>query len=209
MRSQGLAIKPPPRRLLRMSREKGSKIPIGSSIFDEKDMLDDAKTIVETGKKMFSETIDPVKLRASIRDLQANPYLMKFFDDGTGDGTAPMIEALQNYNLYTTALAGQSDVGGMIAAGELANKTSEGIFSAKVILETGLSILKHDIVARLLSKRFKLLVRSCGIETPKYQSFEYKLNPNVASGTVSTITSPCVNGSFGFDTFHPFLSILN
>jgi hypothetical protein len=43
-------------------------------------------------------------------------------------GTAPMIEALQNYNLYTTALAGQSDVGGMIAAGELANKTSEGIF---------------------------------------------------------------------------------
>ena len=118
-----------------------------------KDMLDESKTIVETGKKMFSETIDPRILRQQIRKLQANPYLMKFFDDGTGDGSAPMIEALQNYNLYTTALAGQSDVGGMIAAGELANKTSEGIFRPVVLLETGLSILKHDIVARLLSKK--------------------------------------------------------
>jgi len=160
-----------------------------------KDMLDDAKTIVETGKKMFSETIDPVKLRASIRDLQANPYLMKFFDDGTGDGTAPMIEALQNYNLYTTALAGQSDVGGMIAAGELANKTSEGIFSAKVILETGLSILKHDIVARLLSKR----ISSSYLSKLDVENAISKENLQLINASISEVAKEVIGTSQGYN----------
>ena len=160
-----------------------------------KDMLDDAKTIVETGKKMFSETIDPVKLRASIRDLQANPYLMKFFDDGTGDGTAPMIEALQNYNLYTTALAGQSDVGGMIAAGELANKTSEGIFSPKVILETGLSILKHDIVARLLSKR----ISSSYLSKLDVENAISKENLQLINASISEVAKEVIGTSQGYN----------
>ena len=55
----------------------------------------------------------------------------------------------------------------------------------------------------------RLLDNNWGIETPKYQLSEYKLNPNIASGSVSTITSPWVKGSFGLATFQPFLSILN
>ena len=160
-----------------------------------KDMLDDAKTIVETGKKMFSETINPVKLRASIRDLQANPYLMKFFDDGTGEGTAPMIEALQNYNLYTTALAGQSDVGGMIAAGELANKTSEGIFSGKVILETGLSILKHDIVARLLSKK----ISSSYLSKLDVENAISKENLQLINASISEVAKELIGTTQGYN----------
>ena len=160
-----------------------------------KDMLDQSKTIVETGKKMFSETIDPRILRQQIRELQANPYLMKFFDDGTGDGTAPMIEALQNYNLYTTALAGQSDVGGMIAAGELANKTSEGIFSAKVILETGLSILKHDIVARLLSKK----ISSSYLSKLDIENAISKENLQLINASISEVAKEVIGTSQGYN----------
>jgi hypothetical protein len=160
-----------------------------------KDMLDQSKTIVETGKKMFSETIDPRILRQQIRELQANPYLMKFFDDGTGDGTAPMIEALQNYNLYTTALAGQSDVGGMIAAGELANKTSEGIFSGKVILETGLSILKHDIVARLLSKR----ISSSYLSKLDIENAISKENLQLINASISEVAKEVIGTSQGYN----------
>jgi hypothetical protein len=160
-----------------------------------KDMLDQSKTIVETGKKMFSETIDPRILRQQIRELQANPYLMKFFDDGTGDGTAPMIEALQNYNLYTTALAGQSDVGGMIAAGELANKTSEGIFSGKVILETGLSILKHDIVARLLSKK----ISSSYLSKLDIENAISKENLQLINASISEVAKEVIGTSQGYN----------
>jgi len=140
-----------------------------------KGILDRAKKPVEKGSQMFKDTLDPTMLKNGIRELQANPYLIRFFDDGVerlliantdeiakkynvniGDEIRlppPMIEALQNYNLYATALGGQSDVGGMIAAGELANKTTQGMFNPKVLLETGLSILKHNIVAKMLSKK--------------------------------------------------------
>ena len=160
-----------------------------------KDMLDESKTIVETGKKMFSETIDPRILRQQIRKLQANPYLMKFFDDGTGDGSAPMIEALQNYNLYTTALAGQSDVGGMIAAGELANKTSEGIFRPVVLIETGLSILKHDIVARLLSKK----ISSSYLSKLDVENVLSKENLQLINASISEVAKEIIGTTQGYN----------
>ena len=121
-----------------------------------KEMLDKSKTQVEKGSKMLSDTLNPRLFRQEIRKLQSNPYLMKFFDDGMKrpEGKLPpLIEALQNYNLYTTALAGQSDVGGMIAAGALANKTTDSIFRPKQMLNIGFTLLKHEIIARLLSKK--------------------------------------------------------
>ena len=121
-----------------------------------KGMLDKAQKIVDKGPKMFSDTLDPRILKKEIDKLQKNDYLMKFFDDPAAIAagkTSPMIEALQNYNLYTTALAGQSDVGGMIAAGEMAKKASEGIFNAKELAQIGYSLLKHDLMSRILSNK--------------------------------------------------------
>ena len=106
-------------------------------------MLQRSQEIVEkAGKKAFSDTLDPRALRNEIRALQQNEYLMKFFDE-------KQIEDLQNFNLYTTALAGGNDVGGMIAAGaevaEFVDKFNVG--------KLAFSLLKYDIVSRLLSKK--------------------------------------------------------
>ena len=160
-----------------------------------KDMLDQSRWVIESGKKMFKESINPVKLRAAIRELQANDYLMKFFDDGTGEGVAPMIQALQNYNLYTTALAGQSDVGGMIAAGELANKTTEGIFDAVTLMQTGLSILKHDIIARLLSKK----ISSSYLSKLDVDNALSKENLRLINGSISELAKELIGTSMGYN----------
>jgi len=106
-------------------------------------MLQRSQKIVEkAGKDAFSDTLDPRALRNEIRALQQNEYLMKFFDE-------KQIEDLQNFNLYTTALAGGNDVGGMIAAGaevaEFVDKFNVG--------KLAFSLLKYDIVSRLLSKK--------------------------------------------------------
>ena len=106
-------------------------------------MLQRSQEIVEkAGKKAFSDTLNPRTLRNEIRALQQNEYLMKFFDE-------KQIEDLQNFNLYTTALAGGNDVGGMIAAGaevaEFVDKFNVG--------KLAFSLLKYDIVSRLLSKK--------------------------------------------------------
>jgi len=106
-------------------------------------MLQKAQTIVDkAGKNAFSDTIDPKILRNEIRQLQQNPYLMKFFDE-------KQIEDLQNFNLYTTAVAGGNDVGGMIAAGA---EVAEFVDKFNVT-KLAFSLFKYDIVSRLLSKK--------------------------------------------------------
>jgi hypothetical protein len=87
-----------------------------------------------------------VCLKEEIRKLQANPYLMKFFDP-------EQIKALSNYNLYTTALSGGSDVGAILAAGADANKLTEGMFNPQTWWQTGFTILKHDLIAQILSRK--------------------------------------------------------
>ena len=121
---------------------------IVSSIREQiiKNMLKNSSTIVEKGKKALQNTIDPKILRQEIRQIQNSPWLMKFFDED-------MITSLQNYNLYTTALAGQSDVGGMIAAGALSNKATDSIFKPVEMAKIGFTLLKHEIVARLLRNK--------------------------------------------------------
>ena len=111
-------------------------------------MIDTSRTIA----KDFSNTMDPKILRNEIRKLQANPNLMKFFDDPTATAagkTPPMIEALQNFNLYTTALAGGDDVGGMIAAGA---EVAEFVDKWNVP-KLAFSLIKYDLISRLLSKK--------------------------------------------------------
>ena len=106
-------------------------------------LLDKARTIAtKAGKKTFSDTLDPKILRNEIRQLQRNEYLMKFFDED-------QIKALQNYNLYTTALAGGDDVGGMLVAGAEVAEFVDKWNVAKL----GMSLIKYNLIARLLSKK--------------------------------------------------------
>ena len=195
-----------------------------------KDMLDQAKMTVAEGKKMFTETLDPKILKAQIKELQKNPYLMKFFDDGVKrtkivdtaelakryqidlggmsfddfvakngmpevELAAPMIEALQNYNLYTTALAGQSDMGGMLAAAELAHKTTEGIYKPNVILQLGLSLIKHDIVSRLLSKK----ATSAMLKKLDSEKVMSKENLQLVNLAISEIAKELIGTSQGYN----------
>ena len=101
-------------------------------------MIDTSRTVA----KDFSNTMDPKILRNEIRKLQANPYLMKFFDE-------TMIKDLQNFNIYTTALAGGNDVGGMIAAGA---EVAEFVDKWNVP-KLAFSLFKYELIARLLSKK--------------------------------------------------------
>ena len=67
---------------------------------------------------------------------------MKFFDE-------TMIKDLQNFNIYTTALAGGDDVGGMIAAGA---EVAEFVDKWNVP-KLAFSLIKYDLISRLLSKK--------------------------------------------------------
>jgi len=111
-----------------------------------KKMLDKSMREVTKGKEMGQMTLNPGVLKEEIRQLQANSYLMKFFDKD-------QIKALSNYNLYTTALSGGSDVGAVLAAGADANKLTEGMFNPQTWFQTGFTIFKHDLIAQILSRK--------------------------------------------------------
>ena len=111
-----------------------------------KKMLDKSMREITKGKEMGQMALSPGVLKEEIRLLQANPYLMKFFDP-------EQIKALSNYNLYTTALSGGSDVGAILAAGADANKLTEGMFNPQTWFQTGFTIFKHDLIAQLLSRK--------------------------------------------------------
>ena len=111
-----------------------------------KKMLDKSMREITKGKEMGQMSLSPGVLKEEIRKLQANSYLMKFFDE-------EQIKALSNYNLYTTALSGGSDVGAILAAGADANKLTEGMFKPQTWWQTGFTIFKHDLIAQILSRK--------------------------------------------------------
>ena len=108
-----------------------------------KDILQKStKTNEKISKKQFTEVIDTRELKKEIRNLQSNENLMKIFDP-------IQVQALQNYNLYATALSGSVDVGDSLIAGAAAAKFVDKF----AIYDTGLSILKYNLVSRLLSNK--------------------------------------------------------
>ena len=111
-----------------------------------KKMLDRSMREITKGKEMGQMALSPGVLKEEIRKLGENSYLMKFFDP-------EQIKALSNYNLYTTALSGGSDVGAILAAGADANKLTEGMFNPQTWLQTGFTIFKHDLIAQILSRK--------------------------------------------------------
>ena len=111
------------------------------------------------GKEFLSETLDPKILTGKIRDILANQNLIKVF----GGPESDMIKGLKNYNLYTTALAGGSDTGNSIAAGGQA----AGFVNKFSIVDTGFTLLKYDLVSRLLSTNAtSKFLKNLDIENP-------------------------------------------
>jgi len=111
------------------------------------------------GKEFLSETLDPNILTGKIRDILANDNLIKVF----GGPESDMIKGLKNYNLYTTALAGGSDTGNSIAAGGQA----AGFVNKFSIVDTGFTLLKYDLVSRLLSTNAtSKFLKNLDIENP-------------------------------------------
>ena len=111
-----------------------------------KKMLDDSMMEVTKGKGLGTMRLSPKILKEKIRELGENSNLMKFFNE-------EQMKALSNYNLYTTALSGGSDVGAILAAGAEAQKLTDGMFSPQIWLQTGFTIFKHDLVAQILARK--------------------------------------------------------
>ena len=92
------------------------------------------------GKKMLQEVLDVQKFADNIKKLREDENLVKFFN---GD----QLEALTAYEQYSRAVGGNLGVGGELAKAE---QTSQLVQKFNV-LDTGLTILKYDILAKLLS----------------------------------------------------------
>ena len=97
------------------------------------------------GKEFLTDTLDTRKLRAEINNLLKNDNLMKFFQDPDN----VYVDALKNFQLYSTALTGASDTGNSIVAG---GKAADFINSFDV-LNLGFTLLKNKVVSKLLSSK--------------------------------------------------------
>ena len=92
------------------------------------------------GKKMLQEVLDVQKFADNIKKLREDENLVKFFN---GD----QLEALTSYEQYSRAVGGNLGVGGELAKAE---QTSQLVQKFNV-LDTGLTILKYNVLARILS----------------------------------------------------------
>lgn len=92
------------------------------------------------GKKMLQEVLDVQKFADNIKKLREDENLVKFFN---GD----QLEALTAYEQYSRAVGGNLGVGGELAKAE---QTSQLVQKFNV-LDTGLTILKYQILAKILS----------------------------------------------------------
>ena len=92
------------------------------------------------GKKMLQEVLDVQKFADNIKKLREDENLVKFFN---GD----QLEALTAYEQYSRAVGGNLGVGGELAKAE---QTSQLVQKFNLI-DTGLTILKYDLLAKLLS----------------------------------------------------------
>ena len=92
------------------------------------------------GKKMLQEVLDVQKFADNIKKLREDENLVKFFN---GD----QLEALTAYEQYSRAVGGNLGVGGELAKAE---QTSQLVQKFNV-LDTGLTILKYDILSKVLS----------------------------------------------------------
>ena len=106
-----------------------------------KDIFKKSSKIEEKGgEKLFQEVLDVKKFADNIKKLRENENLKEFFTDD-------QIQALLTYEQYSRAVGGNLGVGGELAKAE---QTAQLVQKFNVI-DTGLTILKYDLLARILS----------------------------------------------------------
>ena len=106
-----------------------------------KDLFQKSFKIDETvGTKQLQEVLDSKKFADNIMALRKDENLVKFFN---GD----QLEALKAYEQYSRAVGSNLGVGGELAKAE---QTSQLVQKFNV-LNTGLTILKYHVLAKLLS----------------------------------------------------------
>jgi hypothetical protein len=106
-----------------------------------KDLFKKSFKIDETvGTKQLQEVLDSKKFAENIMALRKDENLVKFFN---GD----QLEALKAYEQYSRAVGKNMGVGGELAKAE---QTSQLVQKFNV-LDTGLTILKYHVLAKLLS----------------------------------------------------------
>jgi hypothetical protein len=107
-----------------------------------KDLFQKSFKIDETvGTKQLQEVLDSRKFADNIMALRKDENLVKFFN---GD----QLEALKAYEQYSRAVGSNLGVGGELAKAE---QTSQLVQKFNV-LNTGLTILKYDLLAKILSR---------------------------------------------------------
>jgi len=133
-----------------VSKELDEMIRIGGDDFVESVRAGIIENIMTTSIKAAKEgkigkTLDIGILQKQIEDLQNNDYLLKFFSE----------QDLQNFSdigLYVSRLGEAGDVGGPMAAGSLRAKVAESIFNPFSLVDVGLTILRYDLLARILAR---------------------------------------------------------
>jgi hypothetical protein len=133
-----------------VSKDLDELIRIGGEDFVEsvragviENIITNASKAAEEGK--IGKTLDIGVLQRQIEELSNNEYLLKFFSE----------QDLQNFSdigLYVSRLADAGDVGGPMAAGSLRAKVAESIFNPFSLVDVGLTILRYDLLARILAR---------------------------------------------------------
>jgi len=133
-----------------VSKELDELIRVGGPDFVESVRAGVIENILETSVKAATEgkmgkVLDIATLQKQIRDLTNNKYLTKFFSEAD-------LKNFADIDLYVSRLAEAGDVGGPMAAGSLRAKFAEFIFNPFSLVDVGLTVLRYDILARILSK---------------------------------------------------------
>jgi len=135
------------------------------------------------GKEFLTDTLDTRKLRTEINNLLKNDNLMKFFQDPDN----VYVDALKNFQLYSTALTGSSDTGNSIVAG---GKAADFINSFDVV-NLGFTLLKNKIVSRLLSSKVHAgLFNELALDSPTSIR-----NLNLISDAISSLAKDTIDVS--------------
>ena len=107
------------------------------------------KSTRTAGEGAEGQVLNAKQLVKELENLKGNEQLMKFFDK------AEDIDTLNNFVRYVARLASGEDVGGAMAGGAQRSKFEKAMFNPMTLVDIGLTTLRYDVLAALLSKGVK------------------------------------------------------
>ena len=107
------------------------------------------KSTKTAGEGAEGQVLNAKQLVKELENLKGNEQLMKFFDK------AEDIDTLDNFVRYVARLASGEDVGGAMAGGAQRGKLAESIFNPMTLIDVGVTTIRYDVLAALLSKGVK------------------------------------------------------